>query len=348
MTTPTIPAGNLFMNATTYTGTGAAQTITNGVAGQAFQPDLVWVKNRSAVAENTLTDSVRGVNAQWFSNLINADQTNSTYLTSFNTNGFSMNGGNSATGDVNTNGNTFVAWQWKAGGTAVSNTNGSTTSSVSANTTAGFSVLTYTGTGAVATIGHGLSAVPQLIIVHRRDSTSGQKVYSPYLTSGYILELYNSGAQSVNAVAFNSTTPTSSVFSVGNYADTNASGGTFVAYCWAPIAGYSAFGSYTGNGSTDGPFVYLGFRPRFIMTKSYDATAGVGDWTIHDTSRNTYNAADLRLFANSSAAESSSEAMDMNSNGFKIRATNSNCNTSGGGYIYAAFAENPFKYALAR
>ena len=345
MSTPTIPAGNLFMNATLYTGTGASQTVVNGVAGQSFQPDFVWAKVRNQAYTHVLSDSVRGVNAQWFSNLTNGDQTNSTYLSSFNTNGFSMNGGNSATGDVNSSGNTFVAWQWKAGGTAVSNTNGSTTSSVSANTTAGFSVLTYTGTGAVATIGHGLGAVPQLIIVHRRDSTSGQKVYSPYITSGYILELYNSGGQSVNAVAFNSTTPTSSVFSVGNYSDTNASGGTFVAYCWTPIAGYSAFGSYTGNGSADGPFIYTGFRPRFIMWKRTDTA---NDWIINDTSRDTYNAMQLNLLPDSSQAESTAVHMDALSNGFKIRASSADVNASAGTYIYACFAENPFKYANAR
>ena len=347
MTTPTIPAGNLFMNATLYTGTGAAQTITNGGTGTSFQPDLVWFKCRSIAYNNNLFDSIRGAGQDLRSNLTSTESTTSEF-TSFNSNGWSFSG--VTTNGFNDNGATYVGWNWKAGGTAVSNTSGSITSSVSANTTSGFSVVTYTGNGtAGATVGHGLGVAPSMIINKSRStSPTDWGVYHASKGNTGAVFLNLTDAFTTNSGYWNNTSPTSSVFTLGLAGNFNQSGQTYVSYCWAPIAGYSAFGSYTGNGSTDGPFVYLGFRPRFVMTKSYDATAGAGDWTIHDTSRNPYNTADLRLFANSSAAESSSEAMDMNSNGFKIRATNSNCNTSGGGYIYMAFAENPFKYALAR
>ena len=342
MTTPTIPAGNLYMNATTYTGTGAAQTITNGGAGTSFQPDLVWFKCRSIAYNNNLFDSIRGAGQDLRSNLTSAESTTSEF-TSFNSNGWSFSG--VTTNGFNDNGATYVGWNWKAGGTAVSNTSGTITSSVSANTTSGFSVVTWTNPASgIPTIGHGLGVAPTFIIV--KDRTYAYNWDVGCTSIGWANRLNLNTTSTTSSGFWNSTAPTSTVFT---YASSGAnSGDSMVAYCWAPIAGYSAFGSYTGNGSTDGPFVYLGFRPRFVMTKSYDATAGAGDWTIHDTSRNPYNTADLRLFANSSAAESSSEAMDMNSNGFKIRATNSNCNTSGGGYIYMAFAENPFKYALAR
>ena len=263
MTTPTIPAGNLFMNATLYTGTNASQTVTNGGTGTSFQPDFVWAKARNQAYTHVLSDSIRGVGTQLFSNLTNAEQTNATYLSSFNTNGFSMAGGNTGTGSINTSGDTYVAWQWKAGGTAVSNTNGSITSSVSANTTSGFSVVTYTGTGSAATVGHGLGVAPKFIIAKSRNGTSHWPVY--HSASGPTLSVFlnltdgNGGYPST----WNNTSPTSSVFSIGSYLGST----TQVAYCWAEIAGFSQFGSYTGNGSADGPFVYLGFRPRFLMIK---------------------------------------------------------------------------------
>jgi hypothetical protein len=343
MPTPTIPDGELFMNATLYTGTGAAQSITNGAAGQSFQPDLVWVKSRSNTNFNTLMDSVRGTNKLVYSNSTAAEETNAQIFTALNSNGFSVGTDNSA----NQSGQTFVAWQWKAGGTAVTNTAGSITSQVSANTTSGFSIVTYTGTGANATVGHGLGVAPKMIIVKRRDSgpSSWTVWHSTFSSIEYIyLNLTNAVSSSSGSTVWNSTVPSSSVFSLGTYSDVNASGGTHVAYCWTPIAGYSAIGSYTGNGSADGPFVYLGFRPRFVLVKRTDSTS---TWGLIDTARDTYNVTTKLLFANTPDAENTSYTPeDILSNGFKLRDTT--YNISSGTYIYMAFCENPFKFANAR
>jgi hypothetical protein len=348
MSTPTIPAGNLFMNATLYTGTGAAQTITNGAAGQSFQPDLYWGKRRDSAGQHVLTDSVRGVTKQLFSSLTDAEQTNSTYITSFNLNGVSMNTGNAATGDINTSGGSFVAWQWKAGGTAVSNTAGTITSQVSANTTSGFSVVTYTGNGTLnATIGHGLGATPSLVIIKNRGGANNWDIYHISNGAQKYMDFTTAAVGSLSTIF--PTTPTSSVVYLGTTGGQNTNASTYVAYCWTPIAGYSAFGSYTGNGSaTSGAFVYLGFRPRFVIIKRTDSTSS---WIMIDSSRDPYNLAGQGLQANSSAAEvtpaSSGYPIDLLSNGFKLYETG-DPNVSSGTYIYAAFAENPFKYANAR
>ena len=353
-TTYAIPDGRVAMAATTYTGNSSTQSISNAVNGVSFQPDLVWIKVRNLVTGHLLEDSVRGAGLVIRSNETTAEAGTGTYgntVTSFNSNGFTLGNDTAIPNGVNGTGYNYVAWNWKANGAAVTNTAGSITSQVSANTAAGFSVVTWTGNGTNgATVGHGLGVAPKMVIVKRRSAIENWGVYHASLPSAaYYLVLNTTVVQdSGGATIWNSTAPTSTLLTLGTSTYSNANTSTYVAYCFAPVAGYSAFGSYTGNGSADGPFVYLGFRPRFVITKSYDATAGAGDWTIHDTSRSSYNTADLRLFANASDAESTSEAMDMNSNGFKIRATNSNCNTSGGGYIYMAFAENPFKYANAR
>jgi hypothetical protein len=341
MPTPTIPAGNLFMNATLYAGNGTTQTITNGIAGQAFQPDFVWIKERSSTSSHALTDSVRGASNLLSSNTTDAEATGQVALTSFNSNGFSVG----ADGKTNESSQTYVGWQWKAGGTAVTNTAGSITSSVSANTTSGFSVVTYTGTGSSGSVGHGLGVAPSIIIIKSRSSATGWRVYSANLGITSYLVL-NSTAAVATASMWG--TPTSTTFIIGGTGyEVNESSSTYVAYCWAPIAGYSAFGSYTGNGSADGPFVYLGFRPRFILYKRTDST---GDWTILDTSRSTYNAEQLELYPDSSIAETAAggDRLDGLSNGFKIRNSGSAINASGGTYLYAAFAENPFKYSNAR
>ena len=363
MSTPTIPNGAAYMAATLYTGNGSTQTITNGVAGQSFQPDLVWVKGRSSASQdNLLVDSVRGISKRLISNKTAAETLESGYnITAFNSSGFTAvddtNGSYNVNGSV---GGTFsgaalyVGWQWKAGGTAVSNTSGTITSSVSANTTSGFSVVTYTGTGANATVGHGLGVTPKMVIVKGR-SVSGyswtiwNKPTVDANGAPAVLALESTSAWFNRATAFNSTAPTSSVFSIGTDLGTNTNGGTYVAYCWSEIAGYSVFGSYTGNGSaTSGAFVYLGFRPRFVMIKRTDSTSS---WIMIDSSRDPYNLAGQGLQANSSAAEltpaSSGYPIDLLSNGFKLYETG-DPNVSSGTYIYAAFAENPFKYANAR
>jgi len=349
-----LPAQN--MAATLYTGNGyptaGTQSIANAVNGVSFQPDFVWIKRRDAAASHTLTDSVRGVNSQLFSNQTAAQETNTDAVTALNSNGFSLGTGTSGTyPSVNNNGGTYVGWQWKAGGTAVSNTAGSITSSVSANTTAGFSVVTYTGNGtAGATVGHGLGAAPSLILPKVR-SRSGDNWHSYHVslggTQGILLNATN--AASTDSGFWNNTNPSSTVFTVGTYNTFNTQ--TYVAYCFAPVAGYSAFGSYTGNGSADGPFVYLGFRPRWLMIKcSSTDGGGTSQWMMVDSARNTGNVENNILKADLADAEGvgSLDMCDFLSNGLKIRNTSGRTNTSGATYIYMAFAESPFKNSLAR
>jgi hypothetical protein len=250
---------------------------------------------------------------------------------------------------VNGSASTYVGWQWKAGGTAVTNTSGSISSQVSAGATQGFSVVTYTGTGANATVGHGLGVAPSMIIVKNR-ITAGRNwpVYHANMnatpTSG---TLWLNVTNAFQTPVMWPSAPTSSVFTISADSDVNTSGQSNVAYCFAPIAGFSAFGSYTGNGSTDGTFVYLGFRPRWLMIKRTDATQ---NWAIVDTSRDTFNVSNKRLFANLSDAEDTgiSNFVDLLSNGFKFRDSNVSCNASGGTYIYMAFCENPFALSNAR
>jgi len=343
--TSTIVQGNKYMDATLYTGNNTTNNIVN--AG-GFKPDLVWVKSRSAAYSNTLINSVMGLGSALFSDTTQAVVATSEY-TSFNSNGFSLTTSGSTASNVN--GATYVAWQWQAGQGSTSSgtgTGGITSVTQSVNATAGFSIVTYTGSGANGTVTHGLGVAPKWVIVKRRDSTSDWPVWNPTsfaVSSANVLFLNATNANFSGATNFNSTAPTPTVFSVGTNPATNASSGTYVAYCWAEIAGFSKFTSYTGNGSADGVFVYLGFRPKYVLTKRTDTTS---DWIIYDTSRNTYNVSDLRLYPNASTAETQAGGMDLLSNGFKLRDTGPSQNASGGTYIVAAFAENPFKNSLAR
>ena len=252
---------------------------------------------------------------------------------------------------MNTNTATYVGWQWKAGGTAVTNTSGSISSQVSANPSAGFSIVTYTGTGANATVGHGLGIAPKMFFIFNRTTgfayshpfwhtSFGGSTNTDYMYLDSTIAKGGSGAASF----WNATAPTSTTISIGTDITVNRSTNTYVAYCFSEIAGFSKFGSYTGNGSTDGPFVYLGFRPRWVLLKSTTIDA----WLIIDSSRQTYNVMGPYLIPNSSAAEGTVSFIDFTSNGFKIRNTGSGYNTSSQTYIYAAFAENPFKNSLAR
>jgi hypothetical protein len=280
---------------------------------------------------------VRGVQKSLYSNLTNAEATDPGVY-SFDSDGFTAY--NSAY--------TYVAWNWNAGGSTVTNTSGSISAQVRANPTAGFSVVTFTKNASTnETIGHGLGVAPTMIIVKTRGSAgyTGWAVYHVSTgTNGY-LELNTTSAFNTLSTTWNNTAPTSTVFTMGT--GWTAASNSMVAYCFAAVAGYSAFGSYTGNGSTDGPFVYLGFRPRFIVYKISSGTTG--NWKMHDTSRGTYNANSPELLAESSAAEGASSGLfDLLSNGFKLRTTSSNYNGSGNTYIYMAFAENPFKYSLGR
>ena len=334
----TIKKGNTVMDATLYTGTGASLSVTNTAS---FKPDFVWVKGRSGATDHALYDSVRGTTIDLVSNSTAAETTQAQGLTAFGTGGFTVG----TLAKMNTSSATYVGWQWQAGqGSTSSNTSGTITSTVSVNATAGFSVVTYAGTSAAATVGHGLGVAPAMIIVKSRTLGTGNWcVYHKSLTALGAVFLNLTNAYAANANIWNNTTPTSTVFSL---AGSDANNGNCVAYCWAEIAGYSAFGSYTGNGSTDGTFIYTGFRPKFILVKRTDAATH--DWFIYDTNRNTYNVAPNYLRPNLSDAEGVGDTYDILSNGFKNRNAYAAINASGGTYIYAAFAENPFKNANAR
>jgi hypothetical protein len=313
-----------------------------------MQPDLVWIKSRSNSQGNNLFDSIRGAGYVLFSNATNAETNNTANFTSFNSNGFSLasNGG-----DTNFSGYTYVAWQWRASNaTAVTNTAGSITSTVSANTSAGFSIVTYTGTGANATVGHGLGVAPSMIIIKNRSTVTDWPVYHGSNTTSPATQrvlLNTTDATATSSTYWNNTAPTSSVFSISTYSGVNGNTNAMVAYCFAQVAGYSAFGSYTGNGSSDGPFIFTGFRPAFILIKCSSAAGG---WKIYNTSELNYNPINTSLETNDAGAEATSTSFnsDWLSNGFKLRTTYADFNTNGNTYIYMAFAESPFKYALAR
>ena len=323
--TPTILKGNQYFDATTYSGQNTTLAITNSGA---MQPDFVWIKKRNGATDHNLTDAVRGTNKNLISNSTAAEDTVAR-LTSFNSNGFTLAGNFDNT---NISGSTYVGWQWKEGATQ------------------GFDIVTYTGDGANRTIAHNLGIAPSMMIVKSRSSgTFSWAVYHASIGAGNYLALNATTASTALAAMWNSTAPTLSVFSVGTDNWVNSNAATYVAYLFSEVAGYSKFGNYTGNGSADGTFVFLGFRPRFIMWKR---SSGVANWVILDTSRNTYNLSSSRLFPSVLNAETSAtDQMDILSNGFKIRvsgATDVGTNGSGDTYIYAAFAESPFKNSLAR
>jgi hypothetical protein len=335
-----------------YTGDG---TSSRSITGVGFQPDLIWVKNRSNAVSHCLVDAVRGAPNQLGTDLTAAensggnDRTLYGGISAIGSNGFTVVTGSDPTYKA-TNGNTqtYVAWNWKANGAGSSNTSGTITSTVSVNATAGFSVVTYTGVGGTGTIGHGLGVAPKFIITKYRNIANGWYCYHASIGAGKAIYLNLTDGSTTDTAIWNNTSPTSSVFSVGSV-NSNQSTGTYVAYCWAEIAGFSKFGSYTGNASTDGPFVYTGFRPKFVMIKcSSSAQAGNASWYIHDSSRNTSNVVNLLLYSDGAAAEITSTSMDLLSNGFKVRASGVGNNASGATYIYMAFAENPFKNANAR
>ena len=340
----TIKKGDLYMDATLYTGTGSSLSVTNAAS---FRPDFVWVKGRSGATDHAAYDAVRGTTIDIAPNTDLAETTQAQGLTAFNSNGFTVG----TLAKMNTSAATYVAWQWQAGSSTVTNTSGSISAQVRANTTTGFSIVTYTGTGANATVGHGLGVAPKMIIVKRRNGTPAWIVYHASLTNTQYLVLdTNAAVVSSATTVWNSTTPASSVFSIGSSTGVNASSGLYLAYCWTEITGFSKFGSYTGNGSTDGPFVYTGFRPKFVIIKNSSAT---GSWGISDTSRNTFNVADKDLtvdLADSEGTSTNNQSpfLDICSNGFKIRTTSASSNGSGNTIIYMAFAENPFKNSLAR
>jgi len=343
---PTIKKGGEYFNTVLYTGNGSTLAVT----GVGFQPDFVWLKSRGAARSHRWWDVLRGVTKGLSSDLTNAEYTESG-LTAFDSNGFTLG---SQSGS-NTNAESFVAWNWKANGAGVINTAGTITSNVSVNTTAGFSIITYTGNGyANQTVGHGLGVAPAFGILKDRDPNTNNDQWQIFHTAAGDKYGYFTTAAFVGTAEFYPTSGSSTTVTIARgspAATTNESGDRYVMYLFAPVAGYSAFGSYTGNNSaTDGTFVYLGFRPRFLMIKS---TSAGTEWVMMDTVRpggNTYNLADTSLYANRDYSETTVGTVndiDFLSNGFKLRNNTGFVNASQT-YIYAAFAENPFKYSLAR
>ena len=342
----TIKKPSDYFNTKLYTGNGTA--IGSGglaVTGVGFQPDWVWLKNRTtADRSHQVYDVIRGVTKGLKTNSADAENTSSERLTAFGSDGFTV--GNN--GDVNTSGNAHVSWNWKAGTSFTNDASatgiGTIDSTGSVNDTAGFSIVSYTGTGSAGTIKHGLSSVPYMMIIKKRNSATGSNwmVYHKSISGtgdGHLwLDLTN--AKSTDTNSWNNTAPTSSVFSIGTRSENNGSGDTFIAYCFAEKQGYSKFGSYVGNGNVDGSFVYLGFKPAWVMIKRTDSSTG-GYWVMFDNKRNTFNVMDKYLFAQASDSEDTSNLIDFYSNGFRPIVSNLMHNGSGASYIYMAFAEQP-------
>ena len=336
---PSIAKPNKHFDTLLYTGDGGSN---RQITGLEFQPDLLWFKIRSETQNHDLYDSVRGGNKRLIPNTAEAEASYSNLVQSFNSNGFNIG----SVPEANKNGADIVAWSWKGGGSASSNGDGSITSSVSANTSAGFSIAGWTGTNGNGTVGHGLGVAPKVVIVRRRDSSSSWVVYHAEVGNTKRLILDENYAQSsASSNWFNNTSPTSTTFSVGSDGGSNGSTDNYIAYCFSEVAGYSKFGLYTGNGSSDGTFVFTGFRPAFILWKRTDDTK---HWCILDNKRDGYNPTDKNLHPNLSNAEGSSFDTDFCSNGFKVRNSGLTQNASGGTYIYLAFAESPYKYSRAR
>jgi hypothetical protein len=332
---PDIADGSDYFDTLTYTGDGLTPKEINGLE---FQPDFVWIKDRSASTDHILTDAVRGATKNLVTNNTTTENTNAQNLQSFDDDGFTI--GNASQVNLSS-GRNYVAWNWLAGGSGSSNTDGSATNTVtvSASPTAGFSIVTYSGQTSNFTWGHGLGVPPSMVIIKGRTNTSGWSVYHKSLGATKRLQLDQTGGEETMSY-FQNTEPTSTVFSVTTNGGTGANGVDYIAYCFAEVEGYSKFGSYEGNNNDDNVFIYLGFTPAFVMIKNADA---VSNWIIHDTTRDTYNPSSTDLYPNTSGAEPSYEDnyMDFLSNGIKIRDTSGpsgNSNT----YIYAAFASNPF------
>jgi hypothetical protein len=327
-----------------YTGNGSTQTI----SGLGFSPDLVWTKARNTNYSHQLIDIIRGGTTVLFSDRTQAEGTYSS-ITSFNSDGYTV----STELGVNGSGDSFAAWCWDAGSSTVTNTQGSISSQVRANASAGFSIVTYTGNSTVgATVGHGLGVAPQLIIIKARNNVSGGfwQVYHQAIGNTKYLELNSTSAAGTSSNRWNNTTPSSTVFTLGSDSDLNGSL-NYVAYCFAPVAGYANAFSYTGTGG-EGPMVYLGMRPRLVLIKRTDST---GSWFLFDAARSPYNETRKYLLAESSAAEgddgdiTNGWQLDFLSNGFKIRADAAlQLNANGGTYVGFAWAESPFQYARAR
>jgi hypothetical protein len=349
----TIDDPELFFQTVLFSGNAGTNAITLG-GSQNMQPDWVWIKQRNGTTSNHLMDSVRGAGRYLYSNLTNAEggdgfsDDGNDLLRSFDSNGFTLDAG----ADSNASGATGVGWCWKAG-TSFSNDASATSvgtidSTGSINTTSGFSIISYTGSSAnsnVGTVAHGLGVAPKVLIIKDRDaSDSDWIVFHSGIGNNKQLDLNNTGAEVTNTNTWNNTAPSSSVFTIGNNSYVNNDGNDFIAYCFAEKKGYSKFGSFIGNQSTDGTFIFTGFKPAWIMFKESTGSASGDNWFMFDNKRSTFNQTQKYLKANSNVAEddNSAAAIDMLSNGFKIRTSDTSLNDSGETYIYMAFAESPF------
>ena len=351
----TIDDPSAYFQIATYTGDGNDDRAITNDGNSNLQPDLIWFKNRSTTNQHNLLDSTRGVTKRLRPDDDSAEATVSTRLKSFDSDGMTISTDPSVNGD----GNSIVAWQWKAnGGTTTTNDAsatgvGSIDSVYQANTTAGFSIVTYTGTGSAGTIAHGLGVKPSVIIIKARTEPTGGVhfgsdqgnwiVYHQGTASDPetdLLLLNENNAVSDSTGHMNDTAPTTSVFTINTNVDVNESSDTYVAYCFAEKQGYSKFGNYTGNGNADGAFVYLGFKPALIIVKATDTD----NWRMYDHKRaNAHNVIDVRIIADDNAAESQDDnECDFLSNGVKFRSSSGGVNSSGQAYTYMAWAEHPF------
>ncbi len=319
-------------NTKLYTGNGSTQSISS----VGFQPDLVWLKGRSGTGrDHLLFDVIRGATNYIKSNATSAESTISSTLTSFDSDGFSI-GSNSG---INTNSETFASWNWLANGSGSANTDGSISSTVSANTTSGFSIVKWVGSGSNATIGHSLGVAPKVVIIKNTSSAENWVVGHSSIGFTNFLQLNTTAVEATASNRFNDTAPTSSVFSVGTETQVNKGGDNMIAYVFAEKKGFSKMGLYNGNSSTDGTFVYTGFKPSFVLLK---AKGALENWRIFDNKRIGYNPANYILYPSGSFAEDTTGSnINFLSNGFKLTETNAGTNASGQGYIFMAFASEP-------
>jgi len=317
-----------YFNTKLYTGTGSSNSIT----GVGFQPDMVWLKSRSNGNYHNLQDAVRGANKVIYPNDTSAEATSTTRITSFNSDGFTVG----TESDVNGSSRTYVSWNWLGANGTASNTNGSITSTVSANTTSGFSIATWSGTGSNGSVGHGLGGVDFMII---KDLSNSRNWYTWNKTFAYDDRIKLDTTSAKETGTDNMTAlPDSTKINMATSTQNNGSGNNYVGYFFQEKKGFSKFGSYQGNSDSNGPFIYLGFKPAMVIVKDSTST---GQWFMRDNKRDTYNAAVKTLYANSEGVEEDAQPWDMLSNGFKMRNTDADLNNSSQTYIFMAFAENP-------
>jgi hypothetical protein len=337
--TPSITDGSAYFQTSLWNGNSSTQTITQS-GNSTFEPGMIWSKGRDNVQEHVIFDQVRGATKYIQTDNSGAEGTQSG-VTAFNSDGFDLGSWAVSNGS----GQTHVGWQWKANGAGSSNTDGDTTSTVSANTTSGFSIVKWTGTGANTTLGHGLGVAPKMILVKNTGAADSWVVYHEDVGATKGLTLDTTATPTTASTFFNNTAPTSSVFSVGSGGRTNQSTKIMIAYCFGEVENFSKISSFEGNSNADGSFVYTGFTPAFILTKNIDTA---DQWGIRDAARNPFNVTDRLLNPNAATAETTSSTgyIDILSNGFKARSSDSNINTQT--IIYMAFASSPFKTATAR